>query len=379
MIGSTADMKPTAPRGNSRNQRSRRKQAEHRVTIGFILGAITALAVLRVVLPASEAVLRTHSSQRVEMVASTTTSAPPRAEWSGPVEHIFFHPLVRRPDLAFAQTTLGKGYRDFFVTVEEFGRILEQLYQNNWVLTDMHAAVNGPLMVPIGKQPLVISIDDLNFYQYMRDNGGSWRLALDGGRVRLEVHDPATGLISFTDEEIVPMLDEFVVQHPDFSLDNAKAVIGLTGYQGVLGERVVDDPAAQSRAIALAKQLKATGWLFASHSYGHIPINRRTESQIRTDATKWRNQVESIVGPTDIFIYPYGAAPAGSSGKIKLLREEFGFSIFCEIDSTILIDHRDGWTRFPRRHVDGLAFRDQADNLAPLFDVSAVIDDEARS
>ena len=72
----------------------------------------------------------------------------------------------------------------------------------------------------------------------MRDNGGSWRLALNDSRVRLEVHDPITGAVSFTDEEIVPMLDQFVLKHPDFSLDNAKGVIGLTGYQGVLGERL---------------------------------------------------------------------------------------------------------------------------------------------
>jgi hypothetical protein len=123
----------------------------------------------------------------------------------------------------------------------------------------MYAAVNGQLTVPVGKQPLVISIDDLNFYEYMRDNRGSWRLALNESRVRLEVHDPDTGLVSFTDEEIVPMLDQFVLKHPDFSLNNAKGVIGLTGYKGVLGERLEGDLDAQIRATAVAKQLAIPG------------------------------------------------------------------------------------------------------------------------
>jgi peptidoglycan/xylan/chitin deacetylase (PgdA/CDA1 family) len=310
---------------------------------------------------------------------ASTTNAPARIEWTGPVEHIFFHPLVRRPDLAFAPTTLGKGYRDYFVTVEEFARILDQLHLNNWVLVNMHEAVNGQLRIPIGKQPLVISIDDLNFYQYMRDNGGSWRLAIDESRVRLEVHDPTTGVVSFTDEEIVPMLDQFVLKHPDFSLDNAKGVIGLTGYQGALGERLEGDSAAQFRATAVARQLSDTGWLFASHSYGHIALTKRSESQIRVDAAKWKKWIEPVVGPTDIFIYPYGEAPRPKSAKIALLREEFGFTIFCEIDQHVVIEHREGWARFPRRHIDGIAFSDQADNLAPFFDVPSVIDSESRA
>jgi hypothetical protein len=314
---------------------------------------------------------------------STSTTLPGEA-WTGPVEHIFFHPLVRRPDLAFARTRLGKGYRDYFVTVTEFARILDQLYRNQWILVDMHQAVNGQLVVPTGKKPLVISVDDLNFYQYMRDNGGSWRLVLDGGRVRVEVHDPDTGVGSVTDEEIVPMLDLFVRAHPDFSLNGAKGVIALTGYQGVLGERVdtddiAADEAAKARAAAVAATMKVTGWLFASHSYGHITVTKRSEAQIRIDANKWKNTVEPIVGPTDIFIFPYGAAPGLNSGRVRMLHEEFGFAIFCDIGGHPAMETRAGLTRFPRRHIDGIAFAQQADDLQPLFDVSTVIDIASRT
>jgi hypothetical protein len=61
------------------------------------------------------------------------------------------------------------------------------------------------------------------------------------------------------------------------------------------------------------------------------------------------------------------------------LREEFGFTIFCEIDQHAIMEHREGWTRFPRRHIDGIAFSDQAENLAPFFDVASVIDTESRT
>ncbi len=335
-----------------------------------------------------------RSSLTVQNLSVTSTApdpplpslqpAPTGQLWTGVVEHIFFHPLVRRPDLAFAPTRLGKGYRDYFVTVTEFGRILDQLYRNQWVLVDMHQAVSGQLLVPTGKKPLVISVDDLNFYQYMRDNGGSWRLVLDDGRVRVEVHDPETGAVTITDEEIVPMLDRFVRAHPDFSVGNAKGVIALTGYQGVLGERVntpdqAENEAARSRATLVATTMKNNGWLFASHSYGHITLTKRSVAQIRVDATKWKSTVEPIVGPTDIFIYPYGAAPPATSSRVRVLRDKFGFTIFCDIGGHAAMEHRNEMTRFPRRHIDGIAFAHQANDLKPFFDVSTVIDTAARA
>jgi hypothetical protein len=39
------------------------------------------------------------------------------------------------------------------------------------------------------------------------------------------------------DYDMVPILEKFVAQHPDFSYRGAKAVLALTGYNGLLGYR----------------------------------------------------------------------------------------------------------------------------------------------
>src|SRR5206468_804968 len=90
-----------------------------------------------VVVPATT----TSTSTTVPPVTTTTAAPVPLVPWTGPVEHLFFHTLVIRPELAFQHDQLGQGFRDYFVTVGEFRAILEQLYANGWTLVDIHRAI----------------------------------------------------------------------------------------------------------------------------------------------------------------------------------------------------------------------------------------------
>ncbi len=104
-------------------------------------------------------------------------------EYKGIVEHIFFHPLIIYPEKAFDGDYLSKGYNDWFVTVYEFKKIIESLYQKDYILVDINDTfdtaeicgtkmlVRKNLMIPKGKKPLIISIDDMNYYEYMISNG----------------------------------------------------------------------------------------------------------------------------------------------------------------------------------------------------------------
>lgn len=48
--------------------------------------------------------------------------------WHGPVKHLFFHTLVIDPKLAFTHDATAKGFHDYFITVGEFRKTLDQLY-----------------------------------------------------------------------------------------------------------------------------------------------------------------------------------------------------------------------------------------------------------
>ena len=45
------------------------------------------------------------------------------------------------------------------------------------------------------------------------------------------------GTVSAGSYDLVPILNDFIDEHPDFSYKGAKAIIALTGYEGIFGYR----------------------------------------------------------------------------------------------------------------------------------------------
>lgn len=302
-------------------------------------------------------------------------AAPPRSEaprlvaWHGPVGQIFVHPLVLRPQLAFTDDPLGQGFADYFVTAREFRALLDELWRHGWTLVDIHRAAAGKVRVPAGRRPLVLIEDDVNYYRYFRGRGLAAKLVLsDSGRVRA-----LTPAGRVTDLDVVPLVEQEVARHPEFSADGAKGVLAVTGYEGLLGEHRPGRPAARDRLRALADRLRATGWTFASHTYGHLDLSTSSAAAIGEDTRRWQALAGPLLGPVDVLVYPFGARP--SQAVARQLRDA-GFGIQEDIDIVARRVVRDGVVVMSRRHVDGLAFA-APERQAPFFDV-AVVRDPAR-
>ena len=291
--------------------------------------------------------------------------------WYGPVEHLFFHTLVVRPDLAFYNHPGAKGLRDYMVTAREFRAILQQMWENNWTLVDLHRAVSGTVFVPSGRRPFVLSEDDVNYYDYSRPHGQAWRLVLDAtGAVKAEVRDDQG--VRITSDDVVPIVEDFVARHPEFSAQGARGVLALTGYEGLFGERLgPDDPAGLQRAKAVARALRASGWTFANHTWGHIDLRRAYLGWVQDDLRRWKALAEPVVGMTDVLVYPFGSRP--TTGTAQLFQRA-GYTIQLDIDVVPRLIREQGWTLMSRRHVDGIALRDAAKRLAPFFSVARVWD-----
>jgi hypothetical protein len=294
-----------------------------------------------------------------------TPRRPDLVRWHGPVEELFVHPLVIDPALAFTDDTLGHGFQDYFVTAREFTVLLDQLQEHGWTLVDVHRAAAGTVTVPPGRKPLVLVEDDVNYYRYFDGRGLATRLVLDDGRVRAQLPGGA-----LTDDDVVPLVEAEVAAHPEFSADGAKGVLALTGYEGLLGEHDVELPAARTRLVALASELRRTGWTFASHTYGHLDLSRNPSATIMADDARWRDLTTGILGPVDILVYPYGARPPCAT--IDALAHA-GFPIQLDIDIIARHDRVCGATIMSRRHVDGLAF-DVPERQRPFYDVATVRD-----
>lgn len=314
-------------------------------------------------------------------------------KYTKPAEHVFFHPLIAYPEMAFDFDYQAKGFDDYFVTVREFKKIIESMYERGYMMVDINDVYqkttdeNGkitykqkPLYIPKGKKPFILSIDDMNYYPYMIENGTINKLVLDNnGDVAAYTVPPGGEPEVVRDLAIVPIIDDFVKEHPDFSLNNAKGLIALTGYQGVLGYRtyVKNNPARESEielVKPVIKRLKETGWTFASHSYGHYDAAVVSYDKLKRDTQMWKDEVEPLVGPTKIYIYPFGSGVKTSDPKFKML-SDFGFDMMCTIDNNrAYYNYTDLGVVSSRWHLDGIALRYQADLTSQFYDASEIID-----
>ena len=328
------------------------------------------------------------------------TPEPVLADWTGGIEHIFFHPLVAYPQLAFDGDSLSQGYDDWFVTVDEFKKILDSLYAKGYILVDINALIDtsaappssgtsikvtrARLMLPDGKKPLVLSVDDLNYYDYMRKNGDNYKLVLDqNGDVAAYSKDPLGNEVISRDNEIIPIVDNFVSQHPDFSLNGAKGTICETGYEGVLGYRtdLLDSPTYardKADAMAVVARLKATGWNFASHGYFHRHMNGISYSSFVEDTDRWLKEVAPIIGQTQVFVYPFGEFVDSDTTKFAYL-EKKGFRIYCGVGIKIYNRWAADHLYMDRADIDGYAMRNHKADISRFFDPDAVLDRQARA
>ena len=162
------------------------------------------------------------------------------------VTHVFYHTLIYDTDKAFDGDSDSGGYNQVMTTVEEFKKITQSMYDKGFVMVRLEdmAKKNADgvmevqdIMLPPGKQPFVLSQDDVSYYHYMDGDGMASKLVLDeNGEVKNEYIED-DGSISVGDYDMVPLIDSFVKEHPDFSYKGAKGILALTGYNGVLGYR----------------------------------------------------------------------------------------------------------------------------------------------
>ena len=327
-----------------------------------------------------------------EAIENYTQAMDSFVPYEQPVRHIFFHSLIVDTSRAFDGDYMSNGYNYWMTTVDEFYAILEELYANQYLLIDIHELCkevtdeNGEVklvaaqpLVPEGKIPLVLSVDDVSYYDYMEHDGFAKKLLLDENGDVKNLYIDKDGTEHIGDYDVMPILDTFVKEHPDFSLRGAKGIIAVTGYEGTLGYRVnqleSDTIEADREAVkSIAARLKDTGWLFASHGYGHRHTATISYNSLVSDTKQWKDEIASLVGDTDIYIYPYGEEIAYPSQKLTYLQSE-GFRYFCGVwASQAFVVVKDDYVRQTRCNLDGFTMISKPEAVEDLLDVKHIVD-----
>ena len=328
------------------------------------------------------------------------------------ITHIFFHSLIYDTDKAFDGDDDEAGYNQMMTTIDECKAILQSMYEKGYVMVSPHdmATINkdgtmsrGKIMLPPGKIPFVLSQDDVSYYHYLDDDGFASRLVVtDDGKIKCEYIED-DGSVSVGDYDLVPIVDEFVEEHPDFSYKGRKGILALTGYNGVLGYRTdsayktgknlqenqeefleehpdFDFDQEVASATALAEALKADGWEFASHTWGHKNATESSAEDLETDNKKWEKNVAPILGKTDMIIFAFGAdignwEPYTMDNPKYAYYRSRGYRYYCNVDSSqYWVQVTDDYFRQGRRNLDGYRMYYNPEMCSDLFNAKKVFD-----
>ena len=333
--------------------------------------------------------------------------------WDDPnqIPNLSFQLLIADPERGFTNETYGYSINRNFITTDEFSKILQQLYDNGYILVDLDDFVttetdqdgmtvfkSKTLRLPNGKKPIMLTQTNVNYNYYLIDSDGdkvpdadgggfASKLLWDGEKFTCEMVDSAGQTVT-GDFDLVPILEAFVKKHPDFSYKGAKATLALTGYNGLFGYRTHPDAAnifgdeayrqAIQEAAAVAKALRENGYTLACYTYENIPYGQSSLTEIQSDMSDWSNEVVPLLGQMDILAYAQlsdiTTEQTYSGEKFDAL-QNLGFRYylgFCE-DGKPWTTITAQYVRQGRILVTGANLAYHADWFKNLFDPSSVL------
>jgi hypothetical protein len=227
----------------------------------------------------------------------------------------------------------------------------------------------------------------------MLENGFTYKLLVgDNGQIWSYGKDPKGNDVYSQDLDAVTILDKFCRAHPDFTPYGARGCLSLTGYCGILGYRTETEKEDTSAAHEANRQkeieavkpvikaLKAEGWTFGSHTWGHIRLGTKSLATVQADTKKWFDEVGSLVGPTTILFYPHGERPDGDdwkkTGPVFQYLQSQGFRVFCSVgtESFSYIKKDICAVICDRLHPDGTTLRHSRDKYLQFYDAKDIID-----
>ncbi len=330
------------------------------------------------------------------------------------VVNLSFQQLIADPQRAFADPKLGKSYLSNYITIGEFTKLLQQLYDNDYMLINYEdivttqTAANGSVQVvdrelylPSGKKPLILTQNQANYYTYMTDSDGdklpdkggdgfAHRLLVDGsGKLTCEIVN-ADGLVSTGAYDLVPILESFVATHPDFSYKGAKAILSVTGYDGLFGYRTTaeaqkyfDAAYYQQQlddAAAVIAALKDAGYRIACYTYGNTAYGTADLATISTDLQKWTVETLPLLGEVDMLVYARNS-DIGETGTVysgdkieKLLSSGFRYFLgFCDQGTPWQV-RTNQYARQGRLMVTGNNIKSHPNWFTGMFDTATILE-----
>lgn len=303
------------------------------------------------------------------------------------VPHLSFNTLMSDVALAQADAANGSVFNREYVTVSEFSAILQKLYDAGYVLVSVHDLVEktdsgdadvtlnaGKLYLPEGKKPIVLTLSGANYYSKMGSGFASYLMVDADGKLTCEISND-NGTTSKGSFDFIPVLSDFIERHPDFSYHGARAIIAVSGFEGLFGYRSAVD------AVGVIQAVRDEGYEFACYTYNEVEYGNMSADAVEADLTKWKAEIGSILGDVDIMVYPYGddfTADDTYSGSVYDILSANGFHYLIGTDSKTPAWGKltDDFFLQTRRWVNGTNMAHKAERFGDLFDAASVLDQQ---
>ena len=333
------------------------------------------------------------------------------------VVNLSIHMLIADPQRAFHDGdygTLGDinystSYKKNFITTNEFSAILQQLYDNGYMLvslsdlyTQEYDASSGrmvyvekTLLLPPGKTPVMLTETNANYYVYMVDSswdnlpdengdGFAYKLCYGENGFYNEMIN-ADGTLSTGAYDVVPILENFISAHPDFSYRGARAIIAMTGYDGVLGYRITSTrmsanalEAEKASAAAVVQALRDHGYEIACFTFDNLNYAEESAEKIKADLDSWK-AITDVIGPVDIMVLPKEGDIAtrdeeyNQNAKFNVMYN-YGFTFYLGSGETPWSQVSDRYVRHSRLMVTGSYLLNHPEWYQGLFSAASVLD-----
>lgn len=343
----------SAREARDRMREQRRRQRRRRVMRNRIILAVIALVLILAVV-----VLAVTLTGNREQTNDTPRETPAQADVLS-VPHLYFDTLVVNAEAAGSDA----------MTVDEFNQILLLLYDNDYLLVSIRDLADvtensdgsvtmtpADLALPEGKKPLILSQNDVSYPLTLPAGGYASRLTVDASGNLVSEYQQTDGTVVTGAYDVISCVEAFLTEHPDFSWQGARGIIGISGSSGILGYRTeelfgksseegniyadygtFDTASETASAQAVLEVLKEKGWEIACQGYSGISYASEYDL-VTADMEQWKQKTEPVVGSTDLLLYPQGTDIASwkdyssNDQKFTYLKEQ-GFDYFFNIDS----------------------------------------------
>ena len=245
------------------------------------------------------------------------------------ITYLYVDKLLAYPTIALDDKNPNLDINDAnHLTPKEFELMLQQLYDNNYVL------ITSPdTNWPKDKKPLVLVLGGFNYTSTPKSSGYIDKLIIDNkGNISTYTSKRSINERISSDNETIPLLETFIAAHPTFSHNNARATLAISNDDGLFGYKTAKNNANSrydiKHAQKIAIRLKNLGYTFAYASLN----NADTDSDIdfATSINTFITHTSKICGPTNIYITN---TKLNSEYKTNLLKDN-QFDIIWSLDNS---------------------------------------------